>query len=103
VHEIHLSGGEVTFLKALGVSGAPMFGRLLLSRLGEVDENELIETIESLVDMDYVVSSKVNVQSIADVERSMFRVNSTYADELRDALHPHRRRREQRGRRERRR
>lgn len=85
MREINLSGGEVSFLKALGVNGSPMHGRFLLSRLGEVDEHELVQTIESLMDMDYVVSTKVNVQRIEDVERSMFRVNSLYADELRDS------------------
>lgn len=102
MHEIRLSGGEITILKALGLSGSPMLGRILLSRLGGLQEEELVETMQSLIEMDYVSTNKVNVHSIAEVERSMFRVNSTYSDELRDALHPHRRR-EERGRRQRRR
>jgi hypothetical protein len=90
-HDIHLSGGEITFLKALGLSGASLPGHLLLHRLGDPDELELIDTIEGLIDMDYVVSSKANVVNLEDVKRSTFRVNSSYADELRDAMHPNRR------------
>ena len=100
--EIHLSGGEITILKALGLSGTPLSGNLLLTRLGETDERELMETITSLIDMDYVVASKVNVMKIEDVQRSVFRVNSTYADDLRDAMHPGRKN-EERSRRQRRR
>jgi hypothetical protein len=86
--EIHLSGGEITFLKALGLSGTPLQGRLFLARLGEVDENELLETLKGLMELDYVVSSKVNVQKMEDVERSIFRVNSSYSDDLREAMRP---------------
>ncbi len=62
-----------------------------MHRLGDTDERELIETIQSLVNMDYVISSKANVVKIEDVQRSTFRVNSSYADELRDAIRPGRR------------
>ncbi len=88
---IHLSGGDISILKALGLSGSPLPGHLLLHRLGDTDERELIETIQSLVNMDYVISSKANVVKIEDVQRSTFRVNSSYADELRDAIRPGRR------------
>jgi hypothetical protein len=89
--EIHLSGGEITLLKALGLSGTPLAGHLLLARLGERDEQELLDTMEGLMEMDYVVSSKVNVSKMEDVERSIFRVNSSYADDLREAMRPGRR------------
>lgn len=100
--EIHLSGGEITILKALGLSGTPMAGRLLLAKLGEVEEREFLDTLEGLMTMDYIVSSKVNVMKMEDVERSIFRVNSTYADDLRDAMRPGRRGDEDRERRRRR-
>lgn len=86
--EIHLSGGEITLLKALGGSGTPMQGRLLLGRLGEVEEREFLETLDGLIKLDYVVASKVNVMKMDDVERAFFRVNSTYTDDLRDAMRP---------------
>ncbi|MEY2545672.1 MAG: hypothetical protein QOG48_789 [Verrucomicrobiota bacterium] len=101
-HDIHLSGSDITFLKALGLGGTPLAGHLLLTRMGETDEGELVDTIKSLVEMDYVSSTKVNIMKIEDVERSSFRVNSSYADALRDAMHPGRRT-EDRARRRRRR
>ncbi|MEP6602796.1 MAG: hypothetical protein ABJB69_02495 [Spartobacteria bacterium] len=100
--EINLSGGEITLLKALGTSGTPMAERLLLARLGEVDEREFLDTLEGLMSLDYVVSSKVNVMKMEDVERSIFRVNSTYGEDLRQAMKPGRRDDEDRERRRRR-
>ena len=102
--EIRLSGSEISILKALTPFGTPVAGRMLMSRMGEGSGQELVDTLQGLMDMDYVVSSKVNIVNIEDVERAFFRVNSTCADELRDALRPgNRSRDEQRGRRERRR
>jgi hypothetical protein len=49
----------------------------------------------------YVISSKVNVGSMEDVERSFFRVNASYARDLRDAINPGRRREEKTRRRRR--
>ena len=87
-HEIRLSGGEITLLKALGLSGTPMQGRLLLARLGEVEEREFLDTLDGLMKMDYVLGSKVNVTKMEDVERTIFRVNSIHAGDLRDAIRP---------------
>jgi hypothetical protein len=101
--DINLTGSEITLLKALGVSGTPMPGHLLLARLGEVDEQELFDTLKGLMDLDYIVSSKVNIMKMQDVERSIFRVNSVYAEQLRDAMRPGRRDEDDRGRRQRRR
>jgi len=35
--EIHLSGGEITLLKTLGLSGAPTYGKLLMEKIGEME------------------------------------------------------------------
>ena len=99
--EIKLNGGEVTILKTLGFSGTPMNGKMLEERAG-METAEFIDTLTGLIDQGYVDSSKVNVTDMDDVERASFRVNSSYSRDLRDALHPNRRR-EDRGRRQRRR
>jgi len=99
--EIKLSGGEITILKTLGLSGTQMNGKMLEERAG-METAEFIETLTGLIDLGYVDSSKVNVHDMDDVERSQFRVNSSYSHDLKDALHPNRRR-EERGRRQRRR
>jgi hypothetical protein len=100
--EIKLDGGEITILKTIGLSGAPIYGKLLLDRIGEVQEAEFIDTLAGLISLDYVLSSKVNVRSLEDVERSFFRVNSSFAHDLRDAIRPGKRREDDRARRRRR-
>jgi hypothetical protein len=100
--EIKLDGGEITILKTIGLSGAPIYGKLFLDRIGEVQEAEFIDTLAGLISLDYVLSSKVNVRSLEDVERSFFRVNSSFAHDLRDAIRPGKRREDDRARRRRR-
>ena len=101
--EIKLDGGEITILKTLGLTGAPMPGKLLLDRMGEMETAEFVDTLSGLISLGYVLSDKVNVRLVEDVERSSFRVNPSYSRDLNDALHPNRRRQEDRDRRSRRR
>jgi hypothetical protein len=98
--EIKLDGGEISVLKAMGLSGTPMFGKLLLGRI-EMEDKEFVETLDGLLNMGYVLSTKVNVQKVEDVERSFFRVNASYARDLREAMRPGRRRDEDNRRRRR--
>lgn len=101
--EIKLDGGEITILKTIGLSGAPIYGKLLLERIGEVQEAEFIDTLDGLISLGYLLSSKVNVRTMEDIERSFFRVNSSYAHDLRDAIRPGKRREDERAQRRRRR
>ena len=100
--EIQLDGGEISVLKTLGLTGTPIYGKLFLERMGPIAEGELVETLEGLIERGYVLSSKVNVLKVEEIEHSFFRVNSAYARELRDAIRPGRRRDEERTRRRRR-
>jgi hypothetical protein len=99
--EIKLAGGEISVLKALGLSGTPLNGKMLLQRVGDMETAEAVDTLSGLITLGYVLSTKVNLQTRDDVERSFFRVDSSHARELRDALRPGGRRREERPRRER--
>jgi hypothetical protein len=99
--EIKLDGGEITILKALGLGSAPMFGKLLLDRI-EMEDVEFLDSLSGLIDLGYVLSSKVNVIKVEDVEYAFFRVNPSYAHDLRDALRGGKRRDEDRTRRRRR-
>ncbi len=100
--EIQLDGGEISVLKTLGLSGTPVYGKLFLERLGPISESELADTLEGLIDRGYILSSKVNVLKVEEIERSFFRVNVAYSRELRDAVRPGKRRDEERTRRRRR-
>jgi hypothetical protein len=97
--EIKLSGGEITILKAIGLGGMAVPGKQLLERAGEMEEAEFLDDLKGLISLGYVLSDKVNLFSNADVERASLRVNASYARDLRDALHPGRRREPERRRR----
>ena len=75
---------------------------MLISRAGGMESAELIETLNGLINLDYVTSSKVNISQIEEVEHAYFRVNPTYARELRDVLRGGRHREEPQRRRRRR-
>jgi len=100
--EIQLSGGEITILKAIGLSGTPVAGKFLIDRIEEVEAGELIDTVGGLVAMGYLLATKVNIRTLQDVERTSFRVNPSYAHDLKDALDPYRRREQEKHRRRRR-
>lgn len=100
--EINLSGGEITLLKTLGLTGTATPGKQLKESIGEMETAEFLDELNGLIMLGYVLSSKVNISSMEDVERSFFRVNASYARDLRDAISPSRGR-EDRSRRRRRR
>ncbi len=90
--EINLSGGEITLLKTLGLSGTPTYGKILIDHIGEIEQAEFLDELTGLISQGYILSDKVNVRTMEDVERTVFRVNASYARDLKDALHPGRRR-----------
>jgi len=69
-----------------------MGGKFLLDRIEEVEAGEFIDTLDGLVAMGYLLATKVNIKTLEDVERTSFRVNPSYAYDLKDALDPNRRR-----------
>ena len=100
--EINLTGSEISLLKTLGLSGTPTYGKLLIDHVGEMEHAEFIDDLTGLISQGYVLSDKVNVRTMEDVERAAFRVNASYARDLKDAIQPGQRRdREQRRRRRR--
>ena len=100
--EIKLDGGEITVLKTLGLSGTQMYGKQLIGHMQDMETAEFIDTLNSLISLGYVLSNKVNLRLMEDVERALFRVNSAYARDLRDAINPGRKRDQDRSRRRRR-
>jgi hypothetical protein len=90
--EINLSGGEITLLKTMGLTGAPTYGKLLIEHVGEMEQAEFLDELNGLVSLGYVLCDKVTIRNMEDVERAVFRVNASYARDLKDAVHPGRRR-----------
>jgi hypothetical protein len=101
--EIKLDGGEITLLKKLGLSGTQVYGKMLIDRVDSMEPQEFLDTLIGLIDQGYVVTNKVNIRLIEDVERAFFRVNPVDAKDLRDAVNPGRKRDRERTQRQRRR
>jgi hypothetical protein len=100
--EIQLSGGEITILKAIGLTGSAIGGKFLLDKIEEVEAGEFLDTLQGLLAMGYLLATKVNIKTLEDVERTSFRVNPSYAHDLKDSLDPYRRREQEKHRRRRR-
>ena len=101
--EIKLDGGEISVLKKIGLSGSPLLGKLLIDRIDEMETGEFLDTLAGLIDLGYVVSDRVNVRTVEDVQKSFFRVNAVFSKDLQDAVNPSRRRERERAERIRRR
>ena len=97
--EINLSGSEISLLKTMGLSGAPTFGKVLVERIGEMETAEFLDELNGLIQLGYVLSDRANLRTMENVERGVFRVNPSYARDLRDAIQPGRRREQTRRRR----
>ena len=94
--EIKLDGGEIDILKKIGLSGSPLMGKLLVDRIGEMETGEFLDTLSGLIDLGYVLTNKVNIRLMEDVEKASFRANPAYSKDLHDAVNPSRRRERER-------
>ena len=84
--EIHLDGGEISVLKAVGLTGAKIKGRTLISRMENVGEAELIDTLESLLMFGHLEATAERFSSLDSVENADFWVNAGRLKELRDVV-----------------
>ena len=100
--EINLSGGEISILKMLGLSGTSINGKVLKERIGDMETAEFLDELNGLIMLGYVLASRMQIASMEDLERSFFRVNASYARDLRDAVAPARKREDHSRRRRRR-
>jgi len=88
--DIHLDGGEVTVLKAMGLGGTSIDGETLIERIRGLESAELLDTLRGLIMLGYVNSDKRSLHDLHDVEIANFHVNSGYSRELREAIDPRR-------------
>lgn len=88
---INLSGSETSVLKALGLTGATTNGEVLQSRVGDFEEAELLDTLQGLVDIGYVTSTRDSFRSVKEMQVVNFRVNASYMKMLQEALDPRKR------------
>ncbi len=86
--EISLSGGDVSVIKALGLSGSQINGKNLLGRLGAMEGAEIVDTLSGLVQMDYVLCDVEKLRTVEDMQEANFSVNTAMLRDLREALMP---------------
>src|SRR4030095_14244219 len=84
--ELNLDGGEVSVLKALGLSGSDISGEDLLALVPDLVGAELIDTVRGLVSIGYVVADKSSFHNDEEFRKTRFQVNSGYARELKGTL-----------------
>ena len=87
-NEFNLDGVEVSIIKALGFGAGDMSGESLLQRVPELGETELIDTMQTLLMMGYVISDKAAFRTGDEFRAANFHVNSGYQRDLKEALHP---------------
>ncbi len=86
--EVNLDGTEISIIKAIGIGGSEISGATLMERCPELAEAELIDTLKGLMTMGYVDADRASFYKKEEVQANVFRVNSGYAKELKDALNP---------------
>jgi surfactin synthase thioesterase subunit len=88
--DLNLDGGEVAVLKAIGFSGTPLPGEQLIEKVKDFAEAELLDTLQGLIMLGYVLCDKQSLHNMEDVTRSDFRINSGYLRDIRETLDPRR-------------
>ena len=86
--DIHLDGGEITVIKAIGIGGSEVDGEALLTRVAPMEAAEVIDTLKGLVMMGYVSADNSSFHAVEEFKKMKFRVNSGYAKDLKEALDP---------------
>lgn len=85
---VNLSGSETAVLKALGLSGASMKGEVLKQRVGGFEDAELLDTLQGLMQVGYVTSSREGMRTVKEMENAVFKVNPSYLKILQEAMDP---------------
>ncbi len=86
--ELNLDGGEVSVIKAIGLSGSDVSGDELMKRCPELEAAELIDTLKGLIQIGYVEADPASFYNLEEMKRVTFHVNSGYAKDLRESLNP---------------
>lgn len=85
---INLDGTEISVIKALGFGSNDTLGADLIANCGDLPIAELIDCLQGLMGIGYVVADKTSFYKKEELEKVLFRVNSGYMKDLREALDP---------------
>ena len=87
-HDINLSGGDITMIKSIGLAGSAVNGETLMGRCSGMGEAEIIESLKDLIALGYVVADNETFHTGSDIAKIQFRVNTSYARDLKESLDP---------------
>jgi hypothetical protein len=86
--DIHLDGGEISIIKALGFSGTGLPGEALMARVGNLGEAEFLDAVKGLLAVGYLSCEGGVPKRVEDLRKITFHVNSGYARDLKEAIDP---------------
>jgi hypothetical protein len=86
--DINLDGGEKEMIKAIGIGGAGISGKQLVAQVSGMEQAEFLSTLRGLLDFGYVLADKQAFHDLNDVEHAEFRINGSYARDIKEALDP---------------
>ena len=86
--DLNLDGVEISIIKALGFGGGDTTGKTLKERCGELEEAEIIDTLDGLISTGLVISDKDAFRSSEELNAANFHVNSGYIRALKSTLDP---------------
>ena len=86
--EIHLDGGEIQMIKAIGIGGSNISGETLVDRVNGMEESDFLDTLHGLITMGYIMADKQSMHNYDDVKRAEFHINSGYSKALKEAIDP---------------
>ncbi len=84
--EITLTGGEISILKAAGLTGTPITGEDLKKKVSSLEDAEFVDCLQGLMMTGYLLAEPDSFQDVEEAKEVTFRVNSSYTRDLREAM-----------------
>lgn len=85
---INLDGGEISIIKAIGMSSGEVSGAQIAEYVPDMIGAELLDAMKGLVMLGYVVTDSPSFNKMAEFEKATFHVNSGYSRDLKEAMDP---------------
>ena len=85
--ELSLSGSDIAVIKCFPAGGTPILGRDLAKAANMMDA-EFVDTLQGLIILDVVKSTKLQFRTSQEIESISFSLNSGKLKEIRAATRP---------------
>lgn len=84
--DFHLSGREVSLVKALGFGGVPIDGATLMRAMGDMNDADFMGLLRGLIVQGIVEGDNENFRTIDEAKAAHYCINAEHARDVRDAL-----------------